>query len=624
MLHPALHLREPALWGLLITSRAWAEATPWEPYILSPSSRTVRPDNVKVQSGLQDVSSDAEGYVLYFDTGAQASLDFGVEVGGLITLNIQTSAEESKGPQLSLAFAESPAHVGPISDDATGSIASQDWDRELNVTVDAGDTVTYTMPAERFRGGFRFMTIVAKAPVTISNITCAIGFSPSQADLRGYSGYFHAPGHDLLSRIWYAAAYTAQTNIGPVDTGRFLPQVHPGWAYNSSTGVAGPILLDGAKRDRAVWPGDHGISGQTAFLALGDVGLEAFNNSLETMFYYQNESGRFPYAGPSTRSFNSGLESDTYHAWNLIAVYHYAIFTGDEAWLEMHWENITDAVGYILIGIDGDVGLHNQTGANDWGRQGTGGFNSALNALDYQALASIASLAKSLNKSDQAEAWSSAAEGIKVAFNEHLWDPDASLYNDNTTTSLHPQDGNAMALFLNLTRDTEQAKALSAALTTNWNDIGPVTPELPDTISPFISGVEVLGHFAAGEPGRALELARRLWGHLLDSPDMTGSTLAEGLAANGSLYYRGASGYNYDAAYTSMSHGWSTGPLVALTTKLAGLEISGWFRWAFAPRPGGGVREVQSGFRSPFGPFSVSWRLVGGNFSANVSVPETT
>lgn len=279
------------------------------------------------------------------DTAVQVSLDYGVEVGGLVTFNIKTSADRSKGPQLSLAFSESPSHVGPISDDATGSIASQDWDRELNVTVDGGDTVTYTMPRERFRGGFRIMTIVAKAPVTVSNITCAIGFLPSQADLRAYSGYFSAPGHDLLSRIWYAAAYTAQTNIGPVDTGRFLPQVQPGWAYNSSTGVAGPILMDGAKRDRAVWPGDHGISGQTAFLALGDVGLEAFNNSLETMFHYQNECGRFPYAGPSTRSFNSGKESDTYHAWNLIAIYHYAILTGDEAWVDRHWESITKAVG---------------------------------------------------------------------------------------------------------------------------------------------------------------------------------------------------------------------------------------------------------------------------------------
>lgn len=624
MLHSALHLPELAIWGLLIAPRAWGQATPWESYILSPSSPTVRPVDVSVVGGDYEVSSDAEGYVLSLDTGAQASLDYGVEVGGLVTLSIETLADGSEGPQFSLAFAESPAHVGPISDDATGSIASQDWDRELNVTVDAGDAVVYTMPQERFRGGFRFVTIVAKAPVTISNITCAIGFSPSQTDLRDYSGYFHAPGHDLLSRIWYAAAYTAQTNIGPVNTGRFLPQVQPGWAYNSSTGVAGPVLMDGAKRDRAVWPGDHGISGQTAFLSLGDVGLEAFNNSLETMCHYQNESGRFPYAGPSTRSFNSGKESDTYHAWNLIAIYHYATFTGDEEWVERHWDNITNGVGYILNGIDGNVGLHKQIGVNDWGRQGTGDFNSALNALDYGALVSIASLAEALNKSDKAEAWRSAAEGIKEAYNKHLWDSDASLYNDNTTTSLKPQDGNAMALFFNLTQNTNQSAALSEALTTNWNTFGPVTPELPDVISPFISGVEVLGHFSAGQADRALELTERLWGYLLDSPEMTGSTLAEGLAANGSLYYRGASGYNYDAAYTSMSHSWSTGPLIALTTKLAGLEISGWFRWSFAPRPGGGVREVQSGFRSPFGEFSVSWKLVEGGFSANVSVPETT
>lgn len=64
----------------------------------------------------------------------------------------------------------------------------------------------------------------------------------------------------ILNRIWYAGAYAIQTNIAPQNTGRFLTQVKPGWDYNASLGVGkGPFLVDGAKRDQAIWPGDLGI-----------------------------------------------------------------------------------------------------------------------------------------------------------------------------------------------------------------------------------------------------------------------------------------------------------------------------------------------------------------------------
>lgn len=614
-------LKKLLLLAVAVASPVHATSEPWEPYIFSPRSRTISPVSVHSISGDAIVTSNADGFVLSLNSGAHVSLDFGVEVGGLASFYAKT--ESNDGPQLALAFAESPINVRKISDDATGSVSTQDWDKELNVSVSAGEGF-YSMPGERFRGGFRFMTISAIFPLVLSNITCSIGFSPSQKDLRDYSGYFFTPDDELLTRIWYAGAYTAQTNIGPADTGRFLPQVRPGWAYNSSAGVTGPLLMDGAKRDRAVWPGDHGISGQTAFLALGDAGLEAFRNSLETMFYHQNSTtGRFPYAGPATRSFNGRNTSDTYHAWNLISIFNYAIFTGDEAWVRLHWDNITRGIDYVLVDLDSAVGPHNQSTRYDWGRQGAGGYNSALNALDYHALSTLSSLAASFEKVDLAAKWAAAAARIKTAYNAYLWDSDASLYTDNTTTSLHPQDGNTLALLFNLTNDANQSAALSAALTANWNKIGPVTPELPDVISPFISGVEVLAHFQAHETARALDLIRRLWGYLLDSPLMTGSTFAEGLAANGSLYYRGASGYNYDPAYTSMSHSWSSAPTIALTTKLAGLEITGWRKWTFAPQSGP-LHEVKSGFHSPFGQFKVEWVVGNGTMRATVDTPVGT
>ncbi|KAH6625293.1 alpha-L-rhamnosidase [Boeremia exigua] len=614
---------------------ASATATePWHAYNYSPASRTVSP--VAVHSQFGNVSTYNGTH--YLAPGSRISLDFGVEVGGWISFGASTvDSTNASTPHLSLAFAESPAFVRAISDD-TGAAITQDWDQALNVTLPRS-TVLYTTPKERFRGGFRFLTINALAHVRVSNVTCAIGFAPNTPDLRNYGGHFYTPDDDLLVRTWYAGAYTVQTNIAPKDTGRWLPQVRPGWAYNNTIGVSGPILVDGAKRDRAIWPGDLGIQGTTAFLALGADGLESVYHALETLFYYQNSTtGRFPFAGPATGSFRNGAESDTYHAWSLIAMYNFATWTSDAEWVETHWANMTRGLDFILRGLNNSVGLHQQTRANDWARQGGGGYNSALNALDYHALASFASLASSLapdtsnttNSTSplhaQASTWSTAAARLKSAYNTLLWDAPTNLYRDNTTTALSPQDGNALALLYNLTTSASQSTALSSALTAFHGPIGPLTPELPDTISPFISSIEVLAHLAAGRPARALALTRSLWAYLLDSPLMTGSTLAEGLAANGSLYYRGNAGYKSDAAYTSLAHGWSTGPTVGLTGGVGGLEIVGWRAWRFRPLSDGVVRSVDVGFESPMGRFGVRWRIEEGyggfGFEARVETPE--
>ncbi|KAF2180157.1 glycoside hydrolase family 78 protein [Zopfia rhizophila CBS 207.26] len=602
---------------LLCRSAVATYSKPWESYIYSPPSRNVKPVSVHSVSGHAAVDQDVEGdRRIFLKPGSQISLDFGVEVGGWVSLN----ADATAGPtQFSLAFAESPSLVRSISDD-TGAVTTQDYDQALNVSLPLGSSF-YTVPRERFRGGFRFLTIHAFGMVTLWNITCEVGFAPGVEDLRNYSGSFYTPDDGLLMRTWYAGAYTVQTNIAPRDTGRFLPQVKPGWAYNASLGVAAPVLLDGAKRDRAVWPGDIGIQGTTAFLAFGEYGLTAFGNALETLFYYQNRStGRFPFAGPDTASFRSGSQSDTYHAWSLISMFNYAIFSGNSTWLTEHWSNITKGIDFILAALDDSEYLHNQTAPNDWGRQGGGGYNSALNALDYHALVSFSQLASTWSSNatvaSQAAQWHTAAERLKESYNTILWSSEASLYRDNQSTALMPQDGNALALLYNLTDSERQASSISASLTRFWTPIGPITSELPDTISPFVSSIEVLAHFAANEPSRGLELVRRTWSYLLDSPLMTGSTLAEGITANGSLYYRGNAGYNHDAAYTSLSHGWSSGPTQALSFKVAGLEIVG-------------LRSVTSGFDSPMGTFSVEWTISGAaedtfDFEATLTTPSGT
>lgn len=612
------------LQGLLgLASPTLASIPPWDEFIFSPSSRS--PGPTAIHSILGDASATGNGtYTLTMTAGSRISMDFGVEVGGHVAFELLSA---STAP-LSLAFSESSAYVRNISDD-TGAVPSMDWDQALEVTLGKDELSTpvhYHTPKERFRGGFRYLTFNAHADVVVSNIICEIGFAPNMPDLRNATGYFYTPDEEssILNRIWYAGAYTIQTNIVPNDTGRWLPQVNPGWAYNATLSIASPCLVDGAKRDRAIWPGDLGISGPIAMISLGQYGREAVHNSIETIFYYQNATtGLFPYAGPSTMSFLSGSKSDTYHAWALVSIYDYAMYSADEAWLAKYWDQIAFGVEYIIGNINEETGLQDQVNESDWARYNTGGFNSALNALAYHVLVSLASLS---TDSSQAETWTAVASDLKAQYNALLWDADAGLYNDNLESDLKAQDGNSLALLYGLPETAEQRNAVSQGLELNWNDIGPVTPELNDTISPFISGLELLAHLHGAEnPTRAMRLLGRLWGYMVDDSQMTGSTLVEGLSANGSLYYRSARGYDYDASYTSLSHAWSAAPTTALVTGVLGLRITemGGRSWELRPQLGV-LGSVKAGFDTGLGLFEASVEVADCVLVVEVSAPGGT
>jgi hypothetical protein len=115
------------------------------------------------------------------------------------------------------------------------------------------------MPDLRLRGGFRYLTLFlitnGTISVDINDITLEIGFQPTWANLQAYQGYFHS-NDDTLNKIWYSGAYTLQTNAVPVNYGRQVPFVVDGWANNGTLGPGDTIIVDGAKRDRAVWPGE--------------------------------------------------------------------------------------------------------------------------------------------------------------------------------------------------------------------------------------------------------------------------------------------------------------------------------------------------------------------------------
>lgn len=222
----------------------------WESNIFAPSSRIVSPASILSSTG--NFISDFHGSAQLKGNGSQLVFDFGIEVGGLVTLDYSATGQGLIG----LAFTESKNWIGEWSDSSNGKFAGPDG--ALYATFNSSGKYSYTMPDIRLRGGFRYLTLFlvsnGTATVNINDISLAIGFQPTWSNLRAYQGYFHS-NDDELNKIWYSGAYTLQTNAVPVDTGRHVPFLVTGWQNDGILGPGDTIIVDGAKRDRAVWPG---------------------------------------------------------------------------------------------------------------------------------------------------------------------------------------------------------------------------------------------------------------------------------------------------------------------------------------------------------------------------------
>ena len=561
-----------------------ADHHPWDRYNLAPASRTVMPVRVTRTTGaVADPTAvlSAQPTTLT-GTGSSITLDFGEEVGGLVSLHF---ADGSATGQLGLAFSESSQYIGPVSDASNGGSGS-----DGAIYADAAPGSSWTMPPASLRGGFRYLTLFVNSggPIVLDRVSLAISFAPTMANLRDYPNYFYS-SDPLLNRIWYAGAYTVQTNTIAPTTGRVWGPPASGWDNSATVGVGDTVLVDGAKRDRTVWPGDLGVSVPTEYASLGD--LAPTRNALTTLYQHQAASGELPYAGPEVNFYGS----DTYHLWTLIGTANYYQYSHDTAWLASEWANYKRALAYSLAKVGAD-GLMSVTGTGDWARGDQGGENIEANALLYQALVTGAALA---DVEGETTTWLATAATIKAAVNARLWDEDAGEYRDNPASGLHPQDGNSLAVWFGLA-PPDRAKRISAALTTNWNDFGATTPEKNSEIGTFPGSMEIQAHLAAGDSTRALDLIRREWGYMLNSPLGTGSTFWEGYLANGQ--------FGYGGAYMSAAHGWSTGPTSALTFYVLGIRpttVAGGYD--IRPEPGD-LANAQGSLRTPLGDIRLTWR----------------
>ncbi|KAE8352015.1 Six-hairpin glycosidase-like protein [Aspergillus coremiiformis] len=621
-----------ALCRFSLAQKCWRDVTcagpehsvfpgPWEENIYAPSERTVSPKRTIISLAEPNATIDYDQSKPYSlrGNGSAVVFDFGIEVGGIVTLNYTSKGGSGA---LGLAFSEARNWIGEWSDSSNGAFKGPDGALYANFTNDG--SASYVMPDEYLRGGFRYLTVFLvtedRASVDVEAVSLEIGFQPTWPNLRAYQGYFHS-NDDLLNRIWYSGAYTLQTNAIPADTSRQVPMLTTGWANNATMGLGDTILVDGAKRDRAIRPGNMGIVVHSAFVSTGD--LESVKNALQVMYDNQdNSTGAFDESGPPL----SEKDSDTYHMWSMIGTFNYLFYTNDTAFLSKNWNKYQKAMDYISDKADNSTGLLNATGTRDWARWQQEYNNTEAQILFYKTLATAAHLASwTGNNGPLAAQYNEQASNLLQAINEHCWDNNYGAFKDNATaTDLHPQDANSLALLYGVV-DPQRASSISNNLLQNWTPIGAVAPELPNNISPFISSFEIQGHFAIGQTLRALELIRRSWGWYLNNPNGTESTVIEGYLADGTFGYRSDRGYRHDPSYVSHAHGWSSGPTSALTTYILGLTITSprGLTWKIAPQFGD-LKRVEGGFTTSLGKFQAAWEKNPNGYTLQFSVPAGT
>ena len=381
-------------------------------YILAPADRAVAAEAVYESRGTVTnadalCASGAGGDgTTFLAVNSSVTVDFGKNIAGTVQFDVLnvTGTDEFVG----FTFTESSMWISP---DHCDSGTSALYDSPLWFSIPS--TGQYAATKERQRGGFRYVTVVhnSTGSITLSNLSVNFTAAPEMEDMTAYAGYFNSDS-EKLNRVWYAGAYTNQLCSMDPAYGNALGVPGTNWAYNTTiaseyilpttfislscrlqnsnfsalhptnfTTDGTSVLIDGAKRDRLVWPGDIAISGPSIFVSTNS--LDSIRNGIDSLFVLQAADGRLPWAGAGFTTATRFSFSFTYHLYTLLDLYYYVTYTGDTDYLDQYWDQYKLALNWSLATID-DSRMANVSSTNDWLRSGMGGHNVEVKKSSFQ------------------------------------------------------------------------------------------------------------------------------------------------------------------------------------------------------------------------------------------------
>lgn len=631
----------------------------WQPYVLAPTSHTVKPVSVLAaypRSGTISGNTSAVlgrgGTVRLTDTGGTTDsplliIDFGKEVAG--NVSVQVTGASATRPTLHACFSESKQEmaVGPTQNSSEASLAPgcdtaniwngypgqpYTWDSDSHTLPLGTATLPGTVTDPTLRGGFRYLTLFLSSPgyVDIGGVTLNYTAAPLQKNPASYKGWFLSSDNEL-NKIWYAGAYTVQIDTGMSDTGKAWPYTTgEGDGYSSQIPYADPkqeVIYDGGKRDRDTWQGDLAVESPVTYLSTGDIG--AVNNSLSSLAAQQYSDGYMPAEG-LVGAHNSGEERTygEYVTWfvNNMAV-HY-LYTGDRSYLDQWYPALVKTMTWLgqQAGSDGLISFATSGSCGHYGYTDCG-TETYINALYDRNLQQMATLATAEGQASAAASYTAQAATVKAAINANLWNSTVGAYElSEQTPKVFPQDGNATAILTGVASQQQADDALAYLRANDWSSYGSldVSPSTPNSVispvyEPLPSGFEEEARLSGTDPAEltydtGLQLTSQYWGYMLSQDP--GSTFWEKVAANGTPSI---------AQFESLAHGWASAPTQTLTNQVLGVTptSAGFATYSVVPHPGS-VSWAQGSVPTPHGSITASWQAAADSFGLNITSPAGT
>ena len=445
----------------------------WQQYVRAPKTPIARPiriistsGNVKGAEALL-IPGSARAAILtrtVADTEpTNILLDYGIEVGGVPSFDIVAA---TGSPVLRASYSEFLGYAG-IDGDRAGT-HSADPHRY--------DTYTITQPGiitnPNIQGGERYQRISLTTPGSVSLRSASIQVTHYIAALRDYRGHFVC-SDEGLNKIWYASAYTVQTNMLPVGSA-----VAP-----DATRNAVPVIVDGAKRDRSVWSGDLVVQGPVDYYST--FATEYVRASLNLLGSNANADGRvstnlnaeWPVHAGAGPSPHERIYSANYTLLWVRALADYYRFTGDRKFVTDQWPTLTRELAWASTQLNHNgLFLANKSNGLDWDYYDGPkvGAVTAFNAQYYRVLLDGAEIADALGERDQAAQYRSRAQALRTAINTILFNTTTGLYDvSDQERGTIAQDANVFAILFGVAPADKVAPILATLKDSLWTSRGP-------------------------------------------------------------------------------------------------------------------------------------------------------
>ena len=478
------------------------------------------------------------------DLAAPVVIDFGTEVGGFVEI---TGAGD-----VVVKFSETK-ELMPDGD------STAPFEVQANPTVAAKADWTAT---PYLRGGFRWVSLskAGDAPASVSGVR--VRYTPRVLDIAKVPGSFLSTD-PILNRSYYVGLHTlALCTVKSTE----------GLANGTTKLSDAPwLVVDGAKRDRAVWNGDLIVAARVTEATLGRD--QTITDSLLANAQSPRGDG-YIWAASNVPQMNAGLPVpqlfSEYTGWWVQTWAHQTITYRDKAFGSANWDIAQQAMAYLatLTNARGLVEVNVLNGAN-WSysiaREPFNAYNDLWLLATRRAFREAAAF---LGQDPGADVTEAQAAAIRAAY----WDEGKGVFIDSPGDVHVSEDTNSMALILGLVNADEARRVTSYLAAKHWTPQGSANVDVKYDASrmpiatqahnkkvwPFANYFEVLGRLRWGDGAGALDLMKRTWGTMLD-------------AGPGTTFWEGKVDPGESDPTLSMAHSWSAG-----ITSLLGIDAVGY------------------------------------------------